>query len=763
MQPATKPCKYCKAIKEGMESYKCSKCFELSHLACMKCKKPSRLKGDFLFVFECKDCNFQKKDVLSRMKLSWVQIIHLALYNLTVNERGRQGFFRWKEEICGFIDKNWNVIMPGKVKPPTWIGTIAGTLSVHSQNVFRSGQMFFNETGWWALQEVTIPKADIDNYKIIRPPKNTQDMLKNKTDNLMNIASDLGRGKRQRKTKDKMDSGPVSKSMKIETTTTKKLISPADCIKSAKIKKEPIDTYEANNIEKPKQSQSTASTSKSQCARTNVKKDIKKEKTDSSPSIQQTKKQQPVPNRNRTISNSLNTNCNIMAELRDAGYSSAVQVEDPFASLFDDMSVFEMSSLTSNEHLVEAPFSDSNPAPSTLNPQAAHFSLPKNKSSENAAQKTTLKIDKLNLNNIKTEPPEVEPIKIPEALSKPIQKLKSIKPIEKFANVKQLSLPEESEFLVKLDDYPLTVNSDCSVRRLRRKLLNRKARREKGLAMFSIEKKKLQTDQKTKNQKESNEQTTNEESKKSKGVIDTVKPDFNHPALVGVNVLDKYCKFTGLRTSSFNNIGNRSLFALIGIDENIGGYQNSITSPYTSRILKPYIRRDFTVLPPKLKILKEIQKRSKQTHRNWPIDYCYVQPMHIPAVNALCADFFWPGIDLTECLQYPEFSCVVMYRKLLIGFAFMVPDVKFNEAYISFILVHPDWRRCGIATNMIYHLIQTCMGKDITLHVSPSNPSMLLYQKFGFKAEALILDFYKKYLPEDDTSSRHAFLLRLQR
>ena len=122
--------------------------------------------------------------------------------------------------------------------------------------------------------------------------------------------------------------------------------------------------------------------------------------------------------------------------------------------------------------------------------------------------------------------------------------------------------------------------------------------------------------------------------------------------------------------------------------------------------MKPYIRRDFDVLPPKLKILRDIQKRcSIKINYNWPVDYCYVQPMHIPAVNALCNDFFWPGIDLTECLQYPEFSCVVMYRKLLIGFAFMVPDVKFNEAYISFILVHPDWQRCGIATSMIYHLI----------------------------------------------------------
>ena len=61
---------------------------------------------------------------------------------------------------------------------------------------------------------------------------------------------------------------------------------------------------------------------------------------------------------------------------------------------------------------------------------------------------------------------------------------------------------------------------------------------------------------------------------------------------------------------------------------------------------------------------------------------------------------------VSECLQYPDFSCVVLYRKCVIGFAFMVPDVMYNEAYISFVFTHPEWRRAGIATFMLYHLIQ---------------------------------------------------------
>lgn len=42
-----------------------------------------------------------------------------------------------------------------------------------------------------------------------------------------------------------------------------------------------------------------------------------------------------------------------------------------------------------------------------------------------------------------------------------------------------------------------------------------------------------------------------------------------------------------------------------------------------------------------------------------------------------------------------------MYKKLVVGFAFMVPDVKFNETYISFIFTRPEWRRSGIGSFMI--------------------------------------------------------------
>ena len=77
-----------------------------------------------------------------------------------------------------------------------------------------------------------------------------------------------------------------------------------------------------------------------------------------------------------------------------------------------------------------------------------------------------------------------------------------------------------------------------------------------------------------------------------------------------------------------------------------------ILSPYSRRTLKPFIRRDFETEPAKLKMLRAIQRRGLAQSRDHvvteqqlqhPLDYCYVQPAHIPAVNQLASKMFWPG------------------------------------------------------------------------------------------------------------------------
>ena len=56
-----------------------------------------------------------------------------------VKGEGRKGFFRWNEDICKFIQANWDRLMPHRKKTQSWHSTVAGALSVHCPALFQSG------------------------------------------------------------------------------------------------------------------------------------------------------------------------------------------------------------------------------------------------------------------------------------------------------------------------------------------------------------------------------------------------------------------------------------------------------------------------------------------------------------------------------------------------------------------------------------------------------------------------------------------------
>lgn len=69
-------------------------------------------------------------------------------------------------------------------------------------------------------------------------------------------------------------------------------------------------------------------------------------------------------------------------------------------------------------------------------------------------------------------------------------------------------------------------------------------------------------------------------------------------------------------------------------------------SPHTERILHPFIYRNDTCVPPWVKLMCELQYEVNGTMPNRAsIDFCYVRPQHIAAVNGLLQRMFWPGID----------------------------------------------------------------------------------------------------------------------
>lgn len=74
-------------------------------------------------------------------------------------------------------------------------------------------------------------------------------------------------------------------------------------------------------------------------------------------------------------------------------------------------------------------------------------------------------------------------------------------------------------------------------------------------------------------------------------------------------------------------------------------------------MLKPYIWQDTDTKPLWIKLLDELDDRVNKNIPNWtprkqyPIDYCYIQPQHIPIINELCNEHFYPGIDC-KCYNF---------------------------------------------------------------------------------------------------------------
>lgn len=112
--------------------------------------------------------------------------------------------------------------------------------------------------------------------------------------------------------------------------------------------------------------------------------------------------------------------------------------------------------------------------------------------------------------------------------------------------------------------------------------------------------------------------------------------------------------------SCIQNKGSRILDRFVSHHSKVGAFEQrlqglnespAINSPYTNRLLKPFIRRDMTTKPLWLKLQDELFAKLNKNNSNLtiptkaPIDYSYIRPQHIPALNSLCNQFFWPGID----------------------------------------------------------------------------------------------------------------------
>ncbi|KAJ8285122.1 hypothetical protein COCON_G00039720 [Conger conger] len=677
-------------------SFYCDKCHKWTPTAQLRGEQPSYLKGDNFFKFTCYDCSEDGKETFERMRLTWQQVVMLAMYNLSLEGTGRQGYFRWKEDICAFIGRHWAFLLGSRKKTSTWWSTVAGCLSVGSPTFFRSGAQEFGEPGWWKLVQNRPPT--------LRPEgdKSSITSLKNK--------------------------GP-----------SKAALDPIITVEG--LRKRGGEAKEIRRAQREAADRSASSTPVKLCGR-GRRPDLLLERGEvidfsSLSSSDRTPLTSPSPSPSPDFS-APGTPASHSATPSLLSEADLIPDVMPPQALFHDDEELEGE----GEGVID-PGIEYIPPPSM--PLATGALIVRKKlRPQHIKQEVESEGEGLG-GGAEDDGPDggVAMGGRGRGERKKAPQDKGEGPAAGSApRYAPLSLYEERLLLRRLGACPQALSVTPQAQRLHRKLQVRQAKRERGLPLLDLDGAVSAALSLVGGVYGAQGAALSRQGPAGGGAYRTTSQD--------LRILDRFQTAVSSR-KGYLQASVSFCHRLMGSDASI---DQGIRSPYTSRILKPFIRDP------------------GHAHRNnpsWapepeaPIDYCYVRPNHIPSVNAMCHEIFWPGVDLSECLQYPDFSVVVLYKKVVIGFGFMVPDVKYNEAYISFLLVHPEWRRAGIATFMIYHLIQTCMGKDVTLHVSASNPAMLLYQKFGFKTEEYVLDFYDKYYPVESKECRHAFFLRLRR
>ena len=849
MKPTTTTQCYCNVPSKEPSMIVCNKCRRHFHVDCLRSGKPSPLEGDIFFSLICESCSGDGEKI-SRQQIQWLQVVSLTLYNLSHSSSGKNGYFRWKEHICSFIDKHWHIFFgSSRKKTHTWHGTVAGTLSQGCPDYFTSGTQTLRESGWWKLADnnkppelktLSMPKTN-KRYRAEKEPvplkvgglrsrqKKTSIQaaieLKAKRDTLQEAKEIRGAQKAK-----SMQAPPppvllplTKKSLEAfadggaQLSTRDELCSPDTSISeppSCSTSRLGNHSFELASDLTDQSSQMSFSSTRSDMWLTDrdlmpgrdvpsllLKEDEDEEEYDIDPcalspssihSHDQASAVDSLPNMEDMlthIGNSTTTDTGISMQDKQSGADltfgsllTKIKQEPLFETnnMPQENSSIELARAVQVKQENESLLSGTDYEDSMMDSSVSfNKEIPLSETPSGSRLAEPMEVEK---ESIKKEPSSSSEsddesqsdqgtyVRLSVPTNAVREKWKNDCKTPQELNPSQTLLPptlyEERKLLGKLKSHGNILRNNPVARRLKRKLIVRQQKRQQGLPVFDID---AQINQITGSKRDLYGMTNI--TIEQQHDIEKLNPNnlpVSKQSLGSTCILDRYYQ-PGYNIQQQHGVS--FLTRLVGTEDD---QLKSIRSPYTSRSLKPFIRRDYDTVPMKMKLLLEIKsnweksqpstsKEQTFSQSRAPIDYCYVRPQHIPSVNALCQQFFWPGIDVSECLQYPDFSCIVLYRKLVIGFAFMVPDVKYNEAYISFIFTHPEWRGAGIAQFMLYHLIQTCMGKDVTLHVAATNTAMLLYQKFGFKPEEFILDFYDKYFPPESRDSRHAYFLRLRR
>lgn len=106
---------YCYCGKTGVftdQMLQCAKCRQWFHLKCTRFNKIPMLKGDMFFFFCCSICNMSHQEYIARLEMTWEEVCHLVMYNLTANYKTK--FVCAFSGLRRYIQQNWDNLMLSK-------------------------------------------------------------------------------------------------------------------------------------------------------------------------------------------------------------------------------------------------------------------------------------------------------------------------------------------------------------------------------------------------------------------------------------------------------------------------------------------------------------------------------------------------------------------------------------------------------------------------------------------------------------------------
>ncbi|KAK7945171.1 hypothetical protein WMY93_000899 [Mugilogobius chulae] len=145
---------YCYCGGQGdwyLKMMQCSRCLQWFHEDCLHSLQMPMLYGDRFYLFVCSVCN-RGPEYLTRLPLTWEDVTHLSLYNLSVIHKKK--YFDSELDLMVYINDNWDLLQLGELADTPRSERFEYVLEALTNNpsMFMSGKEVKKKKHWYGLR-----------------------------------------------------------------------------------------------------------------------------------------------------------------------------------------------------------------------------------------------------------------------------------------------------------------------------------------------------------------------------------------------------------------------------------------------------------------------------------------------------------------------------------------------------------------------------------------------------------------------------------